>query len=124
MTVSVDAIFLAWILAASISGMKDRYARLLSWAPLVYLGKISYGIYVYHVFIIILVSPLLVRLGLSETHNAWGRVAILLGLTLAAASFSWHWLEQPFMSWKKAMASGGKRAEERSPAIPFARQAY
>ncbi len=60
LTESVDAVFLAWLLAVALAGMGSRYARLLSWAPLVYLGKISYGIYVYHVFIIILVSPLLV----------------------------------------------------------------
>ena len=126
LTESVDSIFLAWILAASISGIKDRYARLLSWSPLVYLGKISYGIYVYHVFIIILVSPLLVPLGLSESHNAWGRVAILFGLTLVIASVSWHWLEKPFLSWKKALASTSRQGREEDPAraISFARQAY
>jgi peptidoglycan/LPS O-acetylase OafA/YrhL len=124
LTESVDAIFLAWILAASISGMNDRYARVLSWSPLVYLGKISYGIYVYHVFIIILVSPLLVPYGLSEDHNAWGRIAVLLGMTLVVSSLSWHWLEQPFLSWKKSMASSPKRAPSRevSRAIPFASQ--
>ena len=122
LTESVDAIFLAWILAASISGMNHRYARLLSWSPLVYLGKISYGIYVYHVFIIILVSPLLVSLGLSESHNAWGRIAILFGLTFMVASASWHWLEQPFLSWKKTMASKTKRVPVPSPTIPFAPQ--
>jgi peptidoglycan/LPS O-acetylase OafA/YrhL len=126
LTESVDAVFLAWVLAASISGMKERYSRLLSWAPLVYLGKISYGIYVYHVFIIILVSPLLVPYGLSEDHNAFGRIAILLGLTLIMSSISWHWLEQPFLAWKKSMSSGQKRAPAPEPtrALPFAPQAY
>lgn len=110
LTESVDAVFLAWVLAASLHGMNARYGRLLSWAPLVYLGKISYGIYVYHVFIIVLVSPLLVPYGLSEDHNAFGRIAILLAMTFAAASFSWHWIEQPFLAWKTAMASTRKRA--------------
>src|ERR1700683_3231482 len=85
MTESVDAVFLAWVLAASLTGMNARYARMLSWSPLVYLGKISYGIYVYHVFIIVLVSPLLIPFGLTEDHNAVGRIAILLALTLAAS---------------------------------------
>jgi peptidoglycan/LPS O-acetylase OafA/YrhL len=127
-TESVDAVFLAWVLAASISGMNERYARILSWAPLVYLGKISYGVYVYHVFIIILVSPLLVPYGMSEDHNALGRIAVLLGLTVVMSSLSWHWLEQPFMAWKKSMTAGQKRTPAPVPAptraIPFARQAY
>jgi peptidoglycan/LPS O-acetylase OafA/YrhL len=112
LTESIDAIFLAWLLAAAVTGMNARYARILSWAPLVYLGKISYGIYVYHVFIIILVSPLLVPYGMSEDHNALGRIAILLALTLAMSSLSWHWLEQPFLAWKNAMAAGRKRVPE------------
>jgi peptidoglycan/LPS O-acetylase OafA/YrhL len=72
------------------------------------MGKISYGIYVYHVFIIVLVSPLLAPYGMSEDHNVVGRIAVLLALTLAVSSFSWHWIEQPFLAWKKAMASGHK----------------
>jgi peptidoglycan/LPS O-acetylase OafA/YrhL len=100
-----DAIFLAWVLAASLKGIKGFYARILSWAPLVYLGKISYGIYVYHVFIIVLVSPLLVPYGLTEDHYAAGRIVILLALTFATSSISWHYLEQPFLAWKAALTS-------------------
>jgi peptidoglycan/LPS O-acetylase OafA/YrhL len=122
LTESVDAIFLAWVLSVSLVGMKGRYARLLSWAPLVYLGKISYGIYVYHVFIIVLVSPLLVPLGMSEDHNAFGRIAILLALTVTASSLSWHWLEQPFLAWKNALKAGRKPApvSEEAGAVSYA----
>jgi peptidoglycan/LPS O-acetylase OafA/YrhL len=122
----VDAVFLAWVLAASLTGMKAGYARALSWSPLVYLGKISYGIYVYHVFIIVLVSPLLVPYGMSEDHNVFGRIAILLALTLAVSSLSWHWIEQPFLAWKKAMASVRKPipVPESARDIPFAPQTY
>jgi len=122
LTESVDAIFLAWVLAASLTGMQPRYARVLSWSPLVYLGKISYGIYVYHVFIIVLVSPLLVPYGMSEDHNAFGRIVVLLALTLAVSSLSWHWLEQPFLAWKAALASGRKRVPETAREISFAPQ--
>jgi peptidoglycan/LPS O-acetylase OafA/YrhL len=60
LTESVDGVFLAWLLAISLSGINGKYGRLLSWPPVVYVGRISYGIYVYHVFVIIIVSPLLV----------------------------------------------------------------
>jgi peptidoglycan/LPS O-acetylase OafA/YrhL len=120
LTESIDSIFLAWILAASLTGMNARYARLLSWSPLVYLGKISYGVYVYHVFIIVLVSPLLIPLGMSEEHNAFGRIAILLAMTLAVASFSWHWIEQPFLAWKAALSSSRKPRPEEARAVSFA----
>jgi peptidoglycan/LPS O-acetylase OafA/YrhL len=99
-TESIDEIFLAWLLAISIIGVKGRYGDLLSWSPLVYLGRISYGIYVYHVFIIILVSPVLSSYGMTETHAAFARLAVLFSLTIALSSFSWHYLEQPFIAWK------------------------
>lgn len=132
LTESVDAVFLAWALSAALTAGQGRYTRLLSWSPLVYLGKISYGVYVYHVFIIVIVSPFLVRLGFTEDHFALGRIAILLALTVAMASLSWHYLEQPFLNWKKALASrpGAKPApvsaraqlrlpEKSSESIPF-----
>jgi len=103
-TETVDAIFLAWLLIVSLSGIKNRYSRMLSWKPLVYLGRISYGIYVYHVFVIILISPLLLSFGLSENHYALIRLAILVSLTLIMASLSWHFMEKPFLAWKSSLS--------------------
>ena len=113
LTESVDAVFLAWALATALIGVTGPYARVLSWTPLVYLGRISYGVYVYHVFVIILISPLLVPYGLTEHHFALGRMAVFLALTLALSSLSWHCLEQPFLAWKKALAP----VPQRKPAL-------
>lgn len=100
LTETVDAVFLAWVLAAALVGGQGRYSRLLSWGPLVYLGRISYGIYVYHVFVIILISPLLVRHGLTEAHLPCLRIGILMALTVLVSSLSWHYLEKPFLAWR------------------------
>jgi peptidoglycan/LPS O-acetylase OafA/YrhL len=108
LTESVDAVFLAWALSAAIIGFKGPYARMLEWKPLIYLGRISYGIYVYHVFVIIMVSPLLVPYGLTTDHLAYVRIGVLLVATIAISSFSWHYIEQPFLSWKKALAIGAQ----------------
>ena len=104
LTESFDAVFLAWILAAALSGRTGRYGRILAWAPCAYVGKISYGIYVYHVFVIIVVSPLLLPYGLSTDHLAWARIVVLLAITIGLSSFSWHYLEKPFLAWKKELA--------------------
>ena len=108
LTESIDAIFLAWALSFAIIGFRAPYARLLEWKPLTYLGRISYGIYVYHVFVIIMLSPLLVPFGMTVDHWSYLRIAILLVATIAISSFSWHYIEQPFLGWKKALAVGGK----------------
>jgi peptidoglycan/LPS O-acetylase OafA/YrhL len=110
LTESVDAVFLAWLLAASLRGISGPFAQLLGWSPLVYLGKISYGIYVYHVFVIVTISPLLLSYGLTETHYAIGRLSILIAVTIAISSFSWHYFEQPFLAWKKALVPGRRPA--------------
>lgn len=111
-TESCDAVFLAWLLAASLRGIKSKYGRFLGWAPIVYLGRISYGIYVYHVFVIIIISPLLVPYGLSENHFAAGRIAVLMALTVALASLSWHVLEKPFLAWKASLGQPQKKSAE------------
>jgi len=109
LTESVDAIFLAWLLAVALNGITGRFDAILSWSPLVYLGRISYGIYVYHVFVIILVSPLLVPWGMSETHEVFARLAVLFVVTVALSSLSWHYLEQPFLAWKESLGSTAVR---------------
>jgi peptidoglycan/LPS O-acetylase OafA/YrhL len=120
LTESVDAVFLAWLLAASLGGFKGIYGRILSWAPVVYLGRISYGIYVYHVFVIVIVSPMLLPYGLSEDHYAGLRILILLTVTLALSSLSWHFLEKPFLAWKEALSTMRSRqpAYQPAPAMP------
>jgi peptidoglycan/LPS O-acetylase OafA/YrhL len=106
-TESVDAVFLAWIVAVSIGGISGVWGRFLGWAPVVYIGRISYGIYVYHVFVIVAISPLLAAWGLSAQQHAYGRIAVLIAVTLGLSSLSWHLLEQPFLAWKDAIKPRG-----------------
>ena len=64
-------------------------ATVLRWRPLVGLGRISYGIYVYH-------WPLF--LWLDHAHTGLAGVdlaAVRIGATLALAGASYRWLEQP-----------------------------
>ena len=76
----------------------------LSWRPLVYLGKISYGLYVYHLLALSLVSRALG--GKSETPIRF--VVFWCGgllLTTAIASMSYRWLETPFLRLKEKFAA-------------------
>ncbi|WP_010291049.1 acyltransferase family protein [Kurthia massiliensis] len=63
---------------------------ILSWRPLLWVGVRSYGIYIWH-------FPILVLLGLGvdtgEFH--WWRVLIALVLTLVLSALSWKYLEDP-----------------------------
>lgn len=61
---------------------------------LVYLGRISYGLYVWHVLALAIVSKFLRKY--SPQHALAGFI-----LTVLFAAISYRWLEQPFLKLKK-----------------------
>ena len=63
-------------------------------APLVYLGSISYGLYVFHNAFIWLVHWCWPAMAL------WWQVPLVFLLTLATSALSYHWLEQPCLRLK------------------------
>lgn len=67
-----------------------------------YMGKISYGLYMYHVMIILMVLEVLKpRVSFDHLGSQFLLVGmVLLGLT-GVASFSYHFFEKPFLSFKK-----------------------
>ncbi|MGZ8218733.1 acyltransferase family protein [Methylomagnum sp.] len=80
-------------------------AKLLALAPLVYLGRISYGLYVYH--IPVLQGPIGVAvhgfLGLNDPV-AWRAWLVDLPITIGIAALSWRLFEQPILRLKERFA--------------------
>lgn len=73
---------------------------------LVYLGKISYGLYVFHVGLLI-VAGRLVRLARVPAPSIGYSLAVdlvALLLSIAAAHWSWRFLETPFLRLKNRLA--------------------
>ncbi len=68
--------------------------KIIKQKPLKYLGKISLGIYVWHVLIIFLMRG-------HITGYSIFNFLILVGLTTLLASMSYYWLEKPFLQLKK-----------------------
>ena len=94
-------------------------APLLREAPyswLVYLGRISYGLYVFHLFALALVMKLafVPLIGMPLTFEL--RVMFAFVLTVALATVSYHWLEQPFLKLKERFRS---TPEPVLPTAPF-----
>ena len=67
---------------------------------LVYLGRISYGLYVFHV-LGLLVSDYVVHDQTASLLRYSLRVLVALAATIAMASVSYRWLETPFLSLKQ-----------------------
>lgn len=94
------ALLSVWLVDRARAGMGGRAGRLLTWRPLVYLGTISYGVYLLHDF----VRPALRALGLGAwlpTEGGWLQLLCVTGLTLPTAALSWHLFEKPLNDLKR-----------------------
>jgi peptidoglycan/LPS O-acetylase OafA/YrhL len=71
----------------------------LEWRPLRYLGKISYGLYVYH-FPIVWFSGCIADLGVAPPVLQPLSALIALSATILIASISFHFIERPIINLK------------------------
>jgi peptidoglycan/LPS O-acetylase OafA/YrhL len=86
----------AWLILGAKSGYQNRFGDLLAWTPIVYIGRISYGLYVYHLFMPVI---------LPDVHEWFGVIPAeylpaisflwYTGVSVMAASLSWHLFETP-----------------------------
>lgn len=93
--VSAATAVIVLALAENVSGLKAMY----EWAPLRLIGRVSYGLYLWHVLALRIVSHFL--------HTKQPVVLALEGLVLTAIAvgLSWQLVEQPFLRLKAKVAS-------------------
>jgi peptidoglycan/LPS O-acetylase OafA/YrhL len=81
-------------------GDRGIVGRLLASRPLVYLGRISYGLYVYHQVGLLVAGRAFPDHAASA--KAWvAHFGLGLGVTIALAAASYAWLEKPFLRLKE-----------------------
>jgi peptidoglycan/LPS O-acetylase OafA/YrhL len=73
----------------------------LQYKPLEYLGKISYGVYMYHIIVIVAVMKVLARFGLLNNLLIYP-LAILF--TIAVSSLSYELFEKRFIKMKRRIS--------------------
>jgi len=70
-----------------------------------YLGRISYGLYMFHLLAITLAIRAVGALGtLPNLVNHAAVYVATLAISIALAAASYHWLETPFLTLKKRFA--------------------
>jgi peptidoglycan/LPS O-acetylase OafA/YrhL len=84
----MTAVCSAWILVAVLTDPKGRLARTLRLRPINYLGRISYGYYLWH-------FPIWLCLGWFLPGSLYTRAALTVAIAVSVAAVSYHWLELP-----------------------------
>jgi peptidoglycan/LPS O-acetylase OafA/YrhL len=102
------------IVAGAAIGFRGVLARGLEAKPLLFLGRISYGIYLYHLFVKAGMTWASERFGTWDTYER-GPLMFLVtsGATIVAASISWYCLERPMLRLKNRLPYGTRRAAPR-----------
>jgi peptidoglycan/LPS O-acetylase OafA/YrhL len=107
------ALAVAIIITQLLANRSGAATKILSSFPLTVLGRLSYGLYLYHI-------PVVEWLGLREMGwKAPGETATAVGVTFAAAVLSYYLVERPFLRLKDRLQSGTSElpANERRPRL-------
>jgi peptidoglycan/LPS O-acetylase OafA/YrhL len=114
---TASAIFFGWLIYSAAKGFSGITGRILSAAPLVYIGRISYGVYVYHPLVPGVAQSIAPRLGILLPDGVWASFFLYTGLTLLVSTISWYVMERPINDLKRRFAYAPPK-EEMTPAAP------
>ena len=98
---TIWAIFFVWLIDGAARGFTGVPGRVLELRPLLYLGQISYGLYVFHPLMISLARWGFSRLEQPYPENPAVMFVFLIAGTIALAALSWHFYEKPLNDLKR-----------------------
>ncbi len=102
-------------------GIPGLLGRAMSWRPLIFIGTISYGIYLIHPFVLPAVAIAEQHLHVSvpiPKYPGLGQFFSVAAISIGAATLSWRLLEHPLNSLKKHfpyVPDGSGANQARSP---------
>jgi len=97
-TYPITALAAVWLIGAASRGFKGPLGWVLASAPLVYIGRISYGLYVIHMFVPHIINH---ALGWDTVPRGWTQFVTYVAIAIAAASVSWFCFEAPINRLKR-----------------------
>ncbi|MBK5257018.1 MAG: acyltransferase, partial [Vicinamibacteria bacterium] len=98
--IGLALVSLSLVYLATTSG-PSLVRRFLELAPLRYLGRISYGIYLYHLFLIAIGREIARRYGVPEMDRGYGMFFFYSAISIVVATASWYLIESPINRQKR-----------------------
>jgi peptidoglycan/LPS O-acetylase OafA/YrhL len=98
--IAASAAFAGLVYAAA-RGIGGVFGRLLDAAPVRFIGKISYGLYLYHFFLLPILPRVFRALGVAPLRPGFGRFVVYSAISIAIASVSWFAVEKPINDLKR-----------------------
>lgn len=100
-----ENIFFAWLLVEFLQHGRSLLSRMFSFAPLCFVGRVSYGVYLWHMLVLLVLAPVLDAVGLTSGAHLWLRCAVLVAASVAVAWVSWILLEKPAIDWGRRLTA-------------------
>lgn len=91
---------LAILIAITASGTSPILNRILGARPLAYLGRISYGCYLYHFPMLWLITEMMWRLFDYPLKRGIIQLVVVAIPTIAFSALSWELIERPIQKWR------------------------
>jgi peptidoglycan/LPS O-acetylase OafA/YrhL len=108
---TATAIVFGWLVVGAARGFGGAPGRLFCFRPVAYVGKISYGVYVFHNIVIGAAIIEARRFGVDyRPHGILSFLAVTL-VTIALAACSWTFFERPINGLKRLFAYRAPVAE-------------
>jgi peptidoglycan/LPS O-acetylase OafA/YrhL len=95
------ALVFCWLIWSASRRFRGPARHVLEWRPIVYLGKISYGIYLFHFLVPVAFERAAAHLDVAYENAGFVNFIVTSVVTFAIASFSWHFFERPINGLKR-----------------------
>jgi peptidoglycan/LPS O-acetylase OafA/YrhL len=96
----LTALIALYLIERCVAGFRRTLGRLFALPPIVYLGRISYGLYLYH-YVIRWYLPQSWLESYSLPFQPYVTALVWSAATIAVAALSWHFFEAPINAFKK-----------------------
>ena len=96
----------AAVIVSYLVGRADSSSLVLCSRPLIYVGKVSYGIYVLHPIVLVYMAASAAHFGLLHGAGYFLAIALYLAMAVGVAGLSFKFFEAPILRYKKRFARG------------------